>query len=267
MLVLSGWCHAQSVTPDVEYKKLIQVDTTIQPLGAHPFGEQVNLSTGELSFEETDVSLSGNGPLLQLSRSLSTTDALPVDFDSKRPFGDWELDIPRIETATPDEGGVTTWEVEATNPLQRCTVFGAPPYVPGQTTYSVDTWGPQQWWYGYHLIVPGQGNQLLLQRTPDNSNPLSPTMGGQTFPIVTKQDWMIGCGVTADDGGEGFLAIAPDGTRYTFAHLFFRPMTAMTKPGGTGPDVDAIKAGGGVHPLYASNSTDTLLRRDAFMYC
>jgi hypothetical protein len=73
--------------------------------------------------------------------------------------------------------------------------------------------------------------------------------------------------VTADDGGEGFLAIAPDGTRYTFAHLFFRPMTAMTKPGGTGPDVDAIKAGGGVHPLYASNSTDTLLRRDAFMYC
>ena len=74
LLVLSFGSYAQSVTPDVEYKKLIQVDTSIQPLGAHPFGEQVNLSTGELSFEETDVSLLGNGPLLQLSRSLSTSD-------------------------------------------------------------------------------------------------------------------------------------------------------------------------------------------------
>ena len=264
ILALSGTCHAQSVTPDVEYKKLIQVDTAIHPLGAHPFGEQVNLSTGELSFEETDVSLPGNGPLLQLSRSLSTTEALSVALNSQRPFGDWDLDIPRIETATANQSTVTGWDVEATNPLQRCTYFGAPPVVPGQTIASTDSWGPQQWWYGYHLLIPGQGGQLLLPR--GGSNSLSPTMSGQTFSIVTKQNWMLGCGVTADDGGEGFLAIAPDGTRYTFAHLFYRPMTYMTKPGGTGPDEFVVAAGKGVQPLVSSGGGDSLARRDAFMY-
>jgi hypothetical protein len=260
MLVLSGWCHAQSVTPDVEYKKLIQVDQAIHPLGEHPFGEKVDLSNGELSFAETDVSLPGNGPLLQLSRSLGTT--LGVEnFTAKRPFGDWDLNIPRIETATANQGGVTGWEVEATNPLQRCTYFGAPPDVPGGTITSADTWSSDQWWYGYHLIVPGEGSQTLLA----DGNSLSPTIGGQTFWIATKQNWVIGCGVTADDGGEGFLAIAPDGTRYTFAHLFYRPMTYITKPGGTPPEAVTLSSGG-VQPQFIGGGVDTLARREAFMY-
>lgn len=50
LFALSSGCYAQSVTPDVEYKNLIQVDEALHPLGEHPFGEQVNLSTGELSF-------------------------------------------------------------------------------------------------------------------------------------------------------------------------------------------------------------------------
>lgn len=257
-----GWCHAQSVTPDVEYKKLIQVDQGIHPLGEHPFGEQVDLSTGELSFEETDVSLPGNGPTIQLARSLRTTDALGYGFDPKLPFGDWDLDIPRIETATANQGGVTGWEVQATNPLQRCTYFGAPPDVPGGTITSADTWSSDQWWYGYHLIVPGEGSQTLL----DGGNSLTPTIGGQTFWIATKQHWVVGCGVTADDGGEGFLAIAPDGTRYTFAHLFYRPMTFITKPGGTPPDSVAALGSGSVQPQFIGGGLDSLARREAFMY-
>lgn len=266
MLALSFGCHAQLVTPEDEYKKLIQVDQSIHPLGEHPFGEQVNLSTGELSFEETDVSLQGDGPLLQLSRTLGTTNALSFGFDANRPFGDWELDIPRIETATAKQANVTGWDVEASNPLQRCTQFGTPPPIQGQTINSADSWGATQWWYGYHLIVPGQGNQILLPRGANNS--LSPTMGGQTFSIVTKQDWMITCGITADDGGEGFLAIAPDGTKYTFAHLVYRPMTYMTKPGHTAPDEDAVKASGNgsVQPSVISGGTDSLARRDGLMY-
>jgi YD repeat-containing protein len=261
MLVLSGWCHAQSVTPDVEYKKLIQVDQSIHPLGEHPFGEKVDLSTGELSFEETDVSLPGNGPLLQLSRTLSTT--LGVEnFGAERPFADWDLNIPRIETATANQGGVTGWEVQATNPLQRCTYFGAPPDVPGGTITSADTWSSDQWWYGYHLIVPGEGSQTLLA----DGNSLSPTIGGQKFWIATKQNWVVGCGVTADDGGEGFLAIAPDGTRYTFAHLFYRPMTYITKPGGTPPDSVTAFSSGSIQPQTIVGGTDSLARREAFMY-
>jgi hypothetical protein len=86
---VSGWCHAQttgSVTPEDEYKKLIKVNQDIQPLGAHPFGEDISLYDGTLSFEETDVSVPGNGPLLQLGRSLKTAEGPGYAFDAKRPL-------------------------------------------------------------------------------------------------------------------------------------------------------------------------------------
>ncbi|MFS6749769.1 hypothetical protein, partial [Staphylococcus aureus] len=81
-------------------------------------------------------------------------------------------------------------------------------------------------------------------------------------------NWMIGCGVTADDGGEGFLAIAPDGTRYTFAHLFYRAMTAIDKPAGTGPGAYAIPTIGStnIHPQVVGGGDDILNRREALMY-
>ncbi|HWX67855.1 MAG TPA: hypothetical protein VNZ27_15665 [Rhodanobacter sp.] len=40
-------CHAQSVTPEDEYKKLVKVDQDIQLLGVHPFGENIGLSYGK----------------------------------------------------------------------------------------------------------------------------------------------------------------------------------------------------------------------------
>jgi hypothetical protein len=40
-------CHAQSVTPEDAYKKLIKMDQDIQQLSAHPFGENIGLSYGK----------------------------------------------------------------------------------------------------------------------------------------------------------------------------------------------------------------------------
>ncbi|HEV2679260.1 MAG TPA: hypothetical protein VGV14_02055, partial [Rhodanobacter sp.] len=243
--------HAQSVTPEDEYKNLVKVDQDIQPLGAHPFGESISLYDGTLSFEQTDVSVPGNGPTLQLSRSLQT--AIVSMVGTNRPFGEWELDIPRIETTAGAVGQVSpTWLVQSSGKL-RCTGFAPPPvYGPYQ---GGDPWTPAEWWYGYHLLVPGQGSQELLKR--GTANPLSPTISGMSFPIVTKQNWMIACGVTASDGGEGFLAIAPDGTRYTFAQLVYRPMDTITSPIGTPPLA-------GVRPRLAP--MNFLGRRDALMY-
>ena len=61
MLVLSSWCHAQSASPEDEYKHLFQVNENIQPLGAHPFG-------GAVSFDVIDIILPSNGPTIQLGR-------------------------------------------------------------------------------------------------------------------------------------------------------------------------------------------------------
>ena len=265
LLVLPGWCHAQSVSPEDEYKQLIQVDQAVHPLGAHPFGENISLYDGTLSFDVTDISVSGNGPTIQLARVLTPAQGPGYAVNALRPFGDWDLDIPRIETyagspALSMAGAIWRTSNSAT---ARCTYFNVPP-VYGPTQPGADPWTPNQWWYGYHLMLPGQGSQTLLPRTAQN--PLTPTISGMSFPIVTKQNWMIGCGVltdnqTTDPGGEGFVALAPDGTRYTFTHLVYHPMAQVTSPLGTPPGQAALR---GVHPNFAPENI--LFRRDALMY-
>ena len=256
LLVLSGWCHAQSVTPEDEYKQLIQVDQAIHPLGAHPFGENISLYDGTLSFDVTDISVSGNGPTIQLGRVLTPGQGPGYTLNVQRPFGDWDLDIPRIETYVGSPSLVSSGALWRTvnSATQRCTYFNVPPDY-GPTQPGADPWTPSQWWYGYHLMMPGEGSQTLLSLgTPT-------TINGTSYSVDTKQHWMIGCGVTASDGGEGFQAIAPNGTRYTFAYLVYHPMPEITSPLGTAPA--AIKASGGIHPMVAS--FNILFRRDAFM--
>jgi YD repeat-containing protein len=81
---------------------------------------------------------------------------------------------------------------------------------------------------------------------------------------------MIGCtaATAADDGGQGFIALAPDGTQYTFTHLVYRPMSTLTEPLETTSDaVKALTVSGGARPLLAPPSSGNLLERnDAFMY-
>ncbi len=82
------------------------------------------------------------------------------------------------------------------------------------------------WWNGYNLIVPGQGAQQLLKRTA--SNTLAPTGLGAglptSFPLVTKQHWMIACLPSTSNGqpGEGFLVVDPSGTKYWMDRLVFK---------------------------------------------
>ena len=258
LISFASLCHAQStVTPEDEYKKLIRVSEDIQPLGENPFGEQVSLYNGSLSFEQTDVSLAGNGPLLQLTRSYhlrETKESESID----GAFSDWDIEIPRITTMTANQANVTGWQINQSNRDARCTLFGPPPTVAAQVGGA--DWEPMTWWTGYQLVVPGSGSQDLLKRTGENT--LSPDMGGMTFPIVTRQNWMIRCGVQTDDGvsGEGFTAVAPDGTEYTFNHLVYRWAPNMNRPYGSGPmGLQSF----GVQPMAALD--DFLRRRQASM--
>ncbi|WP_426701007.1 hypothetical protein ACPPVV_16770 [Rhodanobacter sp. Col0626] len=251
-------CHAQStVTPEDEYKKLIRVSEDIQPLGATPFGESVSLYNGSLSFDQTDISLAGDGPVLQLSRSYHLREAKESE-SIDGAFSDWDVEIPRITTMTANQANVTGWQTRQAGSNARCTLFGPPPTVAPQQGGA--DWEPTTWWTGYQLIVPGSGSQDLLTRALENT--LSPNMSGKTFPIVTKQNWMVSCGVLTDNetNGEGFLAIAPDGTKYTFNHLVYRWAPSMNRPIGSGPlGLQSF----GVHPMSAPD--DFLRRRQASM--
>jgi YD repeat-containing protein len=237
VLAAQGLLPAQSeasdfLTPEQEYKKLVHVRDDIAPLGQNPFGESISLYNGELSFRQTDISLPGRGPLIEITRTFAVTGIDEREGRADNAFGDWELDVPRISTITAGLRVDKPWVVQTANNYRRCTLFGRPPTVAASNGGA--PWEPDTWWHGYQLIVPGSGSQELLRRT--SANTLSPQMDGMSFPIVTKQNWMLSClPATDNDPGEAFLAVAPDGTKYTFNHIAYGWAAGMERPIGSGP--------------------------------
>ena len=246
-ITVAAQCLAQSspVTPESEFQKKIKVSQDVEPLGEHPFGESISLYNGGLSFDQVDVTASGTGPTIEVSRSFHTPDQPPggvyYDFIDNA-FVDWALDTPRIETLSAASGtgnsvppDTAAWFfISDTN---RCSQATTAPdeYVTFKGT--VITYSNDQWWHGYQLIMPGSGSQEVLMR--DASNTQVPNMtdsGGAaiSFPLVTKEHWAIGCLSSTSNGkpGQGFLAVAPDGTRYYLDVLLYKTTDSMIFGGG-----------------------------------
>ncbi|TCV97688.1 YD repeat-containing protein [Luteibacter rhizovicinus] len=246
-ILLAGLCFAQSspVTPESEFQKKIKISQDIEPLGEHPFGENISLYNGALSFDQVDVTAAGTGPLIQIARSFRTPDQPPAgvyyDFIDNA-FVDWALETPRIETlsAASGTGNLTPPDTASwffISDTQRCTNADTAPdeYVTFKGT--VITYSTDQWWHGYQLIMPGSGGQELLKRDVNNAQvPSMTNSGGATinFPLVTKDRWAIGCLAQTSNGkpGEGFLAVSPDGTRYYLDVLLYKTTDSMIFGGG-----------------------------------
>ena len=144
--VVSPLVFAQSQPLETEYKKLIKVDTDISPLGATPFGENVSLYDGSLSFEQTDLTLKGTGPDIVISRTFNVTDSNEMPLKYGGSFADWDLNTPRIETYTANQLNVVGWILPTPNPMARCSQFTTPPVVDG--IGGTDPSTPDLWWYG-----------------------------------------------------------------------------------------------------------------------
>jgi hypothetical protein len=225
MTLPAALLHAQE-TLTTNAAELIKRSGVIDTLGPGLFGDQVNTYTGALHFVQTDVSLRGNSSLpVQVGRRLQAGKRAPTPGH----FADWELDIPRIYGVFSSSKG---WTVDAsTLALQRrrCTSFAAPPYVYGADGQSI--WAPEEYWHGSFLHTPETGSQEILLRAGLNS----PTDGG-VYPLATSQRWVLSCLPTLANAGsstlaqgEGFLAVAPNGTRWRFDWLVSRGAGALTK--------------------------------------
>ncbi|MCC8361808.1 hypothetical protein LK996_01755 [Lysobacter sp. A6] len=225
LVLLTPSAHAQvsgeypASTFESEYLKRLKSYQSIQPYGETPFGESIDLVTGQVSFSQTDIVLEGAGPTIRVSRSRS-----PEIYDASGPgpaqvLGDWTLDIPRISTlvAAPrgvEDGGIpgSNWRMAFTDPdKKRCTNFN---YVwGGSGGIAMD-----DWWHGYELVMDDGASQPLLKR--DAAYTTKPS-GATAYPIVTLGDIQLSCLASTKNGeaGEGFLAIGPDGTKYWFDWL------------------------------------------------
>ncbi|QDW66081.1 hypothetical protein [Luteimonas granuli] len=212
--------------PWQEFEQTITSAREIQTLGPDLFGDQVSLQDGALSFSATDVSIPGN-------------DALPVEFrrtyslfnreyhDSDEMLADWEVDVPRISgTYAPN------W-VDSTGSIAgRCSTGGVPPSV--QSPYDTQ---PSEtvmaYWQGLQLQIPGKASGELMPALPGTPAPSS-----GSYPWVTNDLVRVACltGVDAvanePGSGEGFVAVAPDGTRYWFTWMaqYYLPGSKQVSP-------------------------------------
>jgi RHS repeat-associated protein len=219
-----------------ETHRQVRGSSAVSALGPNLFGDQVSLYSGRIEFVQNDLEVPGNSSLLVgISRRLTSGRDM---VNNAGMFGDWDLEIPRLQGIFASGSRNSGWAVGDYPPdfFKRCTQYAAPP-VGFPMGGSGLVWEPEEYWYGNSLYIPGQGSQTLLLRAPGNT--LQPTSSG--YPIITKSGWQIQCLPTIANNqgfgriqGEGFSALAPDGTRWRFDHLVERRTTTLVKSRTTG---------------------------------
>lgn len=191
--------------PWQQYEKTISKKQDVASLSNELFGESIDLYNGRISFRHVDIELTGNNSLpVTLARTFSVVDG--IEYSTQNSFVDWDLDVPRISgiyVSRYDTWMTTTYYTWSD---QRCSGNLTPP--------TVGPFFPADYWYGLQASMTG-GGELL---TP-NSNARKPTDGGNYRWITTDFTW-FSCLTNIKNGtGEGFLAIAKDGTKYWFDWL------------------------------------------------
>lgn len=220
----SGGSTTVRVPTFFEQGIVVRSGEVIRPLGPNLMGETLSEYSGGLAFRHTDVALPGNNALpVEVGRHLAVGTRQAALLSGL--FGDWDLEIPRLHTvAFQDKPNWYGGDGLGSYNLSRCSQLVKPPsssYTAGNKVVGLN---PGSWFSGYQLYVPGVGDQTLFRRTVGNgpANPIQPTDGG-TYPVLTKQHWQISCLPGLERGtGEGFVARAPDGTRYQFDHMVQR---------------------------------------------
>lgn len=228
-----GSTQGQVRIPD-EYDKTVRASQAVGALGSDLFGDQTSLYTGATSFSITDVSLPGNNALpVAVGRrfEVKSRDGFERSaiLNTDGMFADWDLEIPHLSGTFASSTG---WQVDDYSaPNNRCSGqgLGEPPIVEG-TFYGL--WYPSEYWSGYTFHQPGGGDQEMLV-FGSLGNPNYPT-DGNTYRWVTNDQWYFSCLPNTANGvpGEGFLAHAPDGTRYWFNWIVSRFGTTIVKEKG-----------------------------------
>lgn len=231
LVVFQGLCTshmamAQVDTAYEEQSERIRAPKAVTSFGPDLFGDSVNMYNGQLSFQQTDVSLKGNDALpMAIGRRVTAGSGALYGYA----FGRWELDIPHMYGVFPSSAGWTSGYSK-----QRCSNFAAPG--PVVSNDRVTIWDPEEFWGGNFLYVPGSGDQMMLTRL-DSASP-GPGPAAQ-YPVVTSKFWYVSClpslknDPSPPSQGEGFLAVSPDGTQYYFDWLVDYPARSMTR-GGSG---------------------------------
>lgn len=209
--------HAQGKMVWDNYDGMIKTSSSIGALGNNLFGDSVDLYTGRVEFRVKDIDLPGsNGLMVAFGRKLEVESQL-----TNGVMGDWELDVPYMH------GTFVTdyWQSSVPDaPNQRCSIdpsnymTGTPPVVIGTHLFGFSS---AEYWSGNSVYIPSSGDKQMLVLTQENQN--HPT-SGDSYYWTTSDNWMFSCLSSSANGvpGEGFIAISPDGIKYTFNWFYKR---------------------------------------------
>lgn len=182
-----------------EFGKRIKASESVSALGPNFAGDQISMSNGALSFEETDVNLPGNSGLpVSFGRRYSVFNR--KDYSDLGMLGDWEADVPSISGVF-----AATWLVGLNNSSARCTSD-----LPPRASYPFRT---GDFFHGLRLRIPGVADAEVLRR--DAKTP-SPENGSNHLWMTNGQIHLSCLSKIRNGEGEGFLAITPNGTKYWF---------------------------------------------------
>lgn len=132
----------------------LNVNDSITPETSDLLGERIDLNTGSLSFQQTDISLPGNNGLeVALRRSFKGGH---FSNQNTLDFADWMLDIPHIHTTLLKNkfrySGAWGQGRECSGELN-----------PGEIADFGSTFMSFEYWNGDTLSIPGQVNEKLLK--------------------------------------------------------------------------------------------------------
>ena len=226
LVALFNWTsHVLADSPDdptaawQPYDKQITNRQTLATFGPDLFGDHVDLQSGALSFSATDISIPGNNALpVEFKRSLQISNQKDVTVVD-RAFKDWDIDVPRLEGTF-----ATTWQND------RCSGTG----VPADIYVQSHLFRNDEYWSGTQAKMPGGGELLQISSSP---LAIKPSTGGP-YKWMTAGQVYLSClsSLKYNAPGEGFLAIAPDGTKYWFdvmAQYFAPQLKAKITVGNT----------------------------------
>jgi len=217
--------------PWEDYSRHISSSREVAQLSGDLFHESVSLYNGRVSFRHVDIDIPGNSSLpVTLARTFSVKDpSVVAPFTSvlpsanDLPMADWDIDVPRL-------GGIFAYKLLGpllggagliANPTgqihgwvnQRCSGLRVPP--------AIGEFYPSDYWSGISVDINKGGE--LLEPTQSMQRP---TAGGPYRWVTADYTWVSCLPAIKNGSGEGFLAIAPDGTRYWFDWMaaFVEPM-------------------------------------------
>lgn len=213
--------HAETL-PYQEHAKRLKAAEMAAPLTSQLFGDSVSLYNGTGEFSVVDIDIPGNS-------------GLPVRLGRRFKVATWKNDINRL-------GGFGAWDMDV--PYMSATFLSQYKWNVGfggyETNRCSSLWTPEEleslfemrdFWTGTQMHIPGAGTQEVLFMSSYMGN-LVPSTGGPWL-WGTKEKYRLTCKASTANGypGEGFIAYAPDGTKYTFDYGIERRAGRLRKYG------------------------------------